>query len=200
VKRFAALSALLFGLVSGGALAHDNEVVERFMNLSRELRVHRAEMIPRFSDEAPLPREDRSKGLRLYLRWAPSGEARLRNIEASFEAGGTLSRESLPVREERDWGLVWYSALLAKPSSVTGILRVKADVESRRYRTPLQAERTISVFEGSLPIVLSSGAAPLRVIVELDSESPFSEKRHAQRALRLSLLPQDASESSGRAR
>jgi hypothetical protein len=179
------------GLASVSSLsgARESEVVERFFDISRNLHEHRSEMITRFAGEKPLLGTERGKGMRLYLRWAPSNHEELRNLAVSFESDGKESRESVPIREEHDWGLLWYSALLEKPTGDIGVLRVKADVESRVYRTPFQSIRQVSVFEGSVPVVLSSMDGTLRVLVELDSDSPFSERQKAERALKLRVLP-----------
>jgi hypothetical protein len=182
----------VFVLVLAGfsllASARENEVVERFFDITRNLHEHRAEMITRFSGEKPAGIAERSKGMRIYLRWAPSNSEQLRNLAVSFESEEKESRESVPIREEHDWGLLWYSALLAKPTGAIGVLRVKADVESRVFRTPFQSIRQVAVFEGSVPVVLSSVDGTLRVLVELDSDSPFSERKKAERALKLRVL------------
>ncbi|MEO5666870.1 MAG: hypothetical protein ABIR96_02300 [Bdellovibrionota bacterium] len=190
---------LLLGMLTGmSAQAREAEVFERFLKVSRELREHRSEMLTRFAQEEPLAEEDRSKGLRLYLRWAPTNNEQLRNLTLSFESEGNISRESVPIREEGDWGLVWYSALLSKPVGEIGVLRVKADVESRHFRTPFQSIREVEVFEGSLPIVLSADdTSPLRIVVQLDSDSPYSERRQTTRALKLSLISRETPKPKG---
>lgn len=195
---------LLFSMalvgISSQASASEDEVLERFLAVSRETREHRADMLARFSQETPVIIEDKSKGLRIYWRWAPPHRERLRKLTLSFESDGRLSGESISVRDESDWGLLWYSALLSRPTGEVGVLRVKADVESRRFRTPFESVRELRVFEGSLPIVLPPVATPLRMVIELDSDSPFAERRQSSRALRLSLIPGDDSPQSAGAR
>lgn len=190
MKRCAGSRIFLFLFAASASIssARESEVVERFFDISRNLHEHRAEMISKFAGERPLESPERSKGMRLYLRWAPSNKEQLRNLAVTFESDGNVSKESVPIREEHDWGLVWYSALLAKPSGDIGVLRIKADVESRVFRTPFQSIRQVSVFEGSVPVVLSSTDGIMRVLVELDSDSPFSERQKAERALKLRIL------------
>jgi len=180
--------------------AREAEVLARFLESSRELRVHRSEMLSRFSQEQALAKEERSKGLRLYFRWAPPNREQLRNLSLTFESEGKLARESIPIREEHSWGLLWYSALLPQPKADIGVLRIKADVESRHFRTPFQSLREVSVYEGTLPLVLNAVNGPLRIIVALDSESPFAARNQSGRSLRLSLLPREAVRSEARTR
>jgi hypothetical protein len=186
---FSRILAIGFAGFASISSARDSEVVERFFDISRNLHEHRAEMMARFSGEKLEGISERSKGMRIYLRWAPPNSEQLRNLAVSFESEGSQSSQSVPIREERDWGLVWYSALLAKPWGDIGVLRVKADVESRVFRTPFQSIRQVAVFEGSVPVVLSGTDGTLRVLVELDSDSPFSESQKAERALKLRVLP-----------
>jgi hypothetical protein len=176
----------------GASAAGTSAVSERFLILSRELRVHRAEMLSRFSDEhRETPSSDKT-GLRVYLRWAPPSQEKLRNINLVLESDGSGFRESIPVREESEWGLYWYSALIPRPRGDVGILRLKVDVEFRRFKTPFRSVREVEVFEGSLPIVMSDRAAPpLRIVVELESSSPFAEQGQGGRALKMSLLDRD---------
>lgn len=180
--------------------ARDAEVLARFLETSRELRSHRAEMLSRFAQEQPLVPQERSKGLRLYFRWAPPNREQLRNLSLTFESEDQVSHESIAIREELNWGLKWYSALLPQPKADIGVLRIKADVESKHFRTPFQSIREVTVFEGTLPLVLSSLSGPLRIIVELDSDSPFAERKQSGRALKLSLLPKEVVGKEARAR
>lgn len=154
-----------------------SEVSERFLSLSRELRTHRSEMLQRFSGEEGLRPITRGRGVRIYLRWAPPSGERLRNLTLTLESDGQETQQSLPVREERLWDLVWYSALLPRPSGDVGVLRVKADVEAQRYRSPFQSVKDVQVFEGSLPIVMATASGVLGIVVELDAEKSLKLSR-----------------------
>jgi|GEM_PF-3237558 len=188
---------ILFSSVAGATSDSDLSLVNRFEQLSLDIRRHRSEMLYEIHQESRKQTTTLKlgeTGQRVYLKWASSSGSIPKEMKVSLRnADGSEFDQSLELRSDPRWGLDWYVLLLPKILSPNVSLRVDVDYEVKEFQTPFQERRSLRRVSGSLPFV-NQGNRPIYLRMDLEELSPFSRDRSGEAGLRLSVLNPERAE------
>lgn len=189
IALFVFCSPLTWGTAQTAA---EEGIAQRFSEVQRSIRRHRAKLIGRFHSEraqAELGQFDVQRGSRVFFRWADRPFVELESVRVGVQTDEAVyNSDKVRIRKEQDWGVNWYSVWLPVETLGVAILSVEVIVSLRKIMNPFLKSSISQRYVGQIPMLGLSADNPKILLVSMEAQSPFSQKKSSQPELKLSSL------------
>ena len=188
---------LLFLLCSANVFANTQTatevvVAQRFSEVQRSIRQHRSKLVGRFhlsETQYALGQFDVQRGSRVFFRWADRPFVELESVRVGVQTDEAIyDSDKVRIRKEQDWGVNWYSVWLPVETRGVAIVTVEVIVSLRKIMNPFLKNSISKRYVGQIPVLGLEASDPKILLVSMEAQSPFGQKKTSQPELKLSSL------------